>query len=141
MPNPFRNARAVFFDIDGTLLNVFPAHIASYENAFHHVTGIRVTDPEFFKNRFQLGSDRRVWQDALRTYGRTPDEQTLDKLLTRRPSELAALSHKITPAHVLEGALLTLERLKAQKIRLFAVSGNTRLVGEQLLTNTGLRRF
>jgi len=53
------NAKAVVFDIDGTLVDVFAVHIQSYQNVFERFTGIRVSDPDFFSSRFALGTDKK----------------------------------------------------------------------------------
>ena len=68
----FQPFDAILFDIDGTLVNLFPAHNRSYRDAFHKVTKIFIKNPGFFSGLHQLGAENAVWEKAWEFQAHNP---------------------------------------------------------------------
>lgn len=137
----FEKFEAIFFDIDGTLVDVFPAHIQSYRNAFKRVTGIDVQNKNFFPRLYPLGSDRTVWKKALELHGIKPTSRVIQQLQDARELGMEQLLETASGKNVLPGVLETLQKLRKSGKKLLAFSGNTRANGERILRKTKLARF
>ncbi len=137
----FENVEAVFFDIDGTLVDVFPFHLESYRRAFKTVTGIDINDRNFFPPLWRLGVDRTVWKRTLELHNMEPAPQTIQALLEARAAILPRLLQKASRKNVLPGIIALLSRLQKNGKKLVAFSGNVRSNGEAILKRTGLAKF
>lgn len=136
----FENVEAIFFDIDGTLVDVFPVHNQSYQIAFQKITGI-LKEPSFFVNLYQVGTENAVWAKALEACGQRASPRTIERLKKQRGTEFKGLVKTVSARHVLLGIVPLLNRLQRTGKRLFVFSGNTRPIGEAILRQTGLARF
>ncbi|MFH0955514.1 MAG: HAD family hydrolase [Candidatus Micrarchaeota archaeon] len=137
----FEKFDAIFFDIDGTLVNLFSVHIQSYRDTFKKITGIDESNPRFFSDLFKLGTDKAVWKRALELKGQKPTDSLVQKLVHARPSEFERLILRVSKAGVLPGVLTALKYLKKSGKRLFVFSGNTRKLSEMILSKTELAVF
>lgn len=137
----FEKFDAVFFDIDGTLVNIFPIHTQSYRRAFQKITGIDEPNPDFFLQLYNLGNESAVWKRALELKKISPTPELIEKLTKLRPLEFEKLLSGISTADVLPGVLQTLQSIQKQGKRQVVFSGNTRKIGELILQKTGLREF
>jgi len=139
--DPFAGADAVFFDIDGTLVDLFSVHITSYRNALKHVTKTDISDPGFFSEKFLGRMESAVWKTILKTIEKPAGLRTIKRLLRQRAIEFEKLLRHVSARKVLPGVVQTLRDLKKRGKLLFVFSGNSRKLGELILYKTALGKF
>lgn len=131
----------VFFDVDGTLVDVFPVHVKSYLSAFRKETGIQVSSESFFLERFKLGDEKVVWESALESFNHRANPRVIKRLVFLRQKEFKKLVKNVSTNNIFPRVIRLLESLKNDGKRLFVFSGNSRKVGELILQKTGLAVF
>jgi phosphoglycolate phosphatase len=138
-----RELRAVLFDIDNTLVNLFELHEQSYATTFAVIFGISAgigdirfsgkTTPNILR---EVGLLHGLERDYIETRLSSASEYLAE--LTRL--KLEGLGSKVTQ-YILPGAVEVLEALTKQKLILGVLSGNPTKQGQIVLEVTGLKPY
>lgn len=131
----------VLFDIDGTLIDVFPLHIAVYKEVFRNGAGIQIRRDEHLAREFGK-PEHELLGAVLATYGiRSPPKSLLRRLEQAYIRGILQATRHITPACVLPGVIELLNAWKKLGKTLVAISGNPKSTGNLLLSGSGLAPF
>ena len=132
-------ARAVLFDIDGTLIRSGGASDRSWQRAFAELEGVEVDirattgrglpDPEVGRQAFHA------------VLGRDPSAEELERLMERRLHHLPEEVERAERYRVLDGAEDLLERLIDKGYLLGLTTGNVEPAAHIKLARAGLNRF
>ncbi len=125
------------FDIDGTLVDMTPAHLKAYRAAYKKVAGIKV-DRHFLLRQFGK-VEREIQEAVFRHYG-LPDNGRIDKVTKLY---ISGISRAVKSANIrlLPGVRKLLNCLKAGRQQLGVVTGNHKRVGEAILRKTKLHGY
>lgn len=134
----FEKYDAVIFDVDGTLVDLMHQHAQSYQRVFERVLGIRIPNPAFFLRLFNRGSEKAVFEAALRKNHVAPTPELIQRLIAARSGEFAKATRSVTPAAIITGVKQTLSNLSRAGKKVYCVSGNNRQKSLGSLRRTGL---
>lgn len=122
------------FDIDGTLVDMTPLHVAAYKKAYRNVTGIDVNTKLLTR---QFGNaERKIHEAIFRHYG-LKDPGRIDWIISAWESNVKLAIRKAR-VKMLPGVKIVLRRLKRERHILGVVTGNSRVVGEAILKKAGI---
>src|SRR5688572_8224003 len=122
---------ALIFDIDGTLLDSNPAHVAAWAIAFEDL-GYRVA-PDRIEREIGKGGDRLV-PDVLGASAEARDGDALRK----RQTELLLELVRRDPVRVIPGAIELLDATRARGMCAALATSSTRSHLDALLQSAGL---
>jgi beta-phosphoglucomutase len=129
--------RAIFFDLDGTLVDTEPLHFEAYNAALGEI-GVQVSRDDYFA-RFIGYNDHDCFAAVLRENRRDADETQIAALIA---SKHAAFEHLMASGRdVIYPGAADFVRLCHERFPLMVVTGALRVEAEQVLTVTGLREF
>lgn len=126
------------FDIDGTLVNINDAHLASYKLTYKDILGVDVSDQPII-DTFGM-SEVEMHIKILQGLGLSYDKSLIDRIITARPLNFKEVlgSSKIEP---LEGVADFLTYLKNNNEYLGAFTGNLEGPARFILSRSGLEEF
>jgi HAD superfamily hydrolase (TIGR01509 family) len=122
---------ALIFDIDGTLLDSNPAHVAAWAGAFAEL-GYRVA-PDRIEREIGKGGDRLV-PDVLGAAAEARDGDSLRELQT----EIFLALVRRDPVGAIPGALEVLDAARARGLRVALATSSTRPHLDPLLKSAGV---
>jgi phosphoglycolate phosphatase len=138
-----RQIRAVLFDIDNTLVNLFELHEQSYASTFQTIFGISAqigdirfsgkTTPNIFREVCLLHSLERAYIESR-------INSACEYLAELTRVKLENLGNKVAQ-YILPGAVEVLETLRSQKVTLGVLSGNPTTLGNLVLGVTNLKPY
>jgi phosphoglycolate phosphatase-like HAD superfamily hydrolase len=134
----FEKYRAVIFDVDGTLVDLMNLHARSYQQVFARVCQIHVPSPVFFRELFDLESEKAVFGEALRRSQRTATPALISQLISARTIAFEKLAKTANEAAVISGVRQTLINLRKAGKKVLCISGNNRRLAVGIMKKTGL---
>lgn len=137
MPKQPQQIQAIFFDVDGTLVDLFDSHAKSYREAFAKITGNQ-KPIRFFRNLFQTGSEHIVWKTGLESIDRKTDSKTVERLCSLRGKIFSRLVRKLGTKNRISHAAEELKALRREGFKLYSLTGNSKPVGKAVLVHTKL---
>src|SRR5215469_13414934 len=129
--------RAVFFDLDGTLVDTEPLHFAAYNVALSEV-GVQISHAEYFA-RFIGYNDHDCFAAVLRENRRDASETRIATLIATKHTAFERLMSSGRDV-IYPGAAEFVRQCHA-RFPLMIVTGALRVEAEQALTATGLRGY
>ncbi len=132
--------RLILFDIDGTLLTMWPVHEKVYESAINEIYGVPNVN---FRSFYRPGdTNREVVKMNLEHLGY--DAEFIRKGMDRIPEAMVRYYGKYTRPEditVLPGVLALLGALKEKKIPMGVMTGNRQQTAQILLENAKLANY
>ncbi len=128
--------RAVIFDLDGTLVDTEPLHLAAFAELLS-AEGIELSREDYF-NRLIGYSDRDCFAVVMREHGREADGAALDRLTARKAAAYARL---IADRDLLYPGAAAFVRECARRFPLMLATGTLRHEAELILGRAGLREL
>ncbi|MGH7815536.1 MAG: HAD family hydrolase [Candidatus Binataceae bacterium] len=129
--------RAFIFDLDGTLADTEPLHLAAF-NAVFRDHGIGISEADYFNptSGFIGLNDRDCFATALRQHGKHADDEEIAALVADKSEVFQTMAaHR---AKLFPGAERFV-RAAAERFPLIVVTGALRADAEATLRGTGLR--
>jgi HAD superfamily hydrolase (TIGR01509 family) len=126
--------RAVFFDLDGTLVDTEPVHLAAF-NAVLRERGLEIARADYFA-RFVGLDDRDCFAAVLREHAIEPVGGLIAELIARKSE---AYLRMIAGRDLLFPGAADFVRRCAARFPMMIVSGTLRAEAELILRETGLR--
>lgn len=136
----FDSKRVVIFDIDGTLVDVMDIHTQAYIDTIREITGVHVKSYADVTKHYGIQNQetmRRVLNDHQHPF----TEETIEKLVARRGEMMASPTAPISAKNILPGVIHLLESLQAEGKIIATITGNSRKVGESVITRSTLVHF
>ncbi len=136
----FDSKKVVIFDIDGALLDVMDAHTQAYIDTIREVTGVHVKSFADITKHYGIQNQetmRRVLNDHHHPF----TEEIIDKLVDRRGDIMSSPTTPISEKNILPGVVNLIQRLQKDGKITATITGNSRKVGEAIITRSTLVRF
>ncbi len=132
-------ARALLFDVDGTLIATGGASDRAWHRAFVDLHGVEVNVPDYTgKGVPDPAVGRACFVGAI---GRPPRAEEMEELMDLRQTYLAEEVERSPGYRVMPGVVELLERLTAERRIVGLITGNTPAAAEAKLARADLNRF
>jgi beta-phosphoglucomutase len=128
--------RAIIFDLDGTLVDTEPIHLAAF-SAVLQPEGIAVSREDYFR-RLIGWSDRDCFELLLAEHGREPDPALVELLIARKS---AAYQSMMAGRDLLYPGAAEFVRACAARFPLILATGTLRHEAELILRDTQMREL
>lgn len=128
--------RAIIFDLDGTLADTEPLHLAAFSEVLE-AEGIEVSRDDYFKRLIGY-SDRDCFELLMKENRRALDSSKIDALIARKTGLYQRL---IAERDLLYPGAAEFARSCAQRFPLMVATGTLRHEAELILVRTGLREL
>lgn len=129
--------RAVFFDLDGTLVDSEPLHFEAYRAALKDV-GVQISRADYFA-RFIGYNDHDCFAAVLRENALDADEARIAQLIASKHAAFARAT--ASGRELIYPGALDFVRHCHERFPLMIVTGALRVEAEQVLMAAGLRQY
>lgn len=124
--------KAVFFDVDGTIIDSEPIHTKAIQDVIKENFGIDLSEEEILK---YIGLNyKNKMKDMLNKRGIYPNIEELSGMAIRRSIELSPLVKKVI------GAEETIQKMK-EDFKIAVVTASSKEQTESLLKSAGLEKY